>query len=553
MKKQLFLLFVSFTFSLAQAQEISDALRYSQDNLNGTARFSAMSGAFGALGGDLSSLNINPAGSAIFSNNQMAVTLSNNSTKNNSNYFGTKSSDSNNSFDLNQAGGVFIFKTQNPKNDWKKIAFAINYDKTNNFDNAVFSRGTNPTNSIDQYFLSYANQNGGVPTKYIDSFYYSHSLDNSGNPILDSNDLPKENYSKLANYFGTSQDDISNHLNSYIYQYIGEVYGDNSFNNQQAFLGYGTYIINPLISSNPNNTKYVSLVPNGNYYQENSIISKGYNGKLSFNAATSYKDKLYLGINLNSHFTEYTQSTSFYEENDAPLTSEYTVSWLLFDNDLHTYGTGFSFQLGAILKATKEIRLGLGYESPTYYNLNDELSQRLRVVSEAKDLNATNDVVNPQVINIYTPYKLQTPSKTTLSFAYIFEKKGLLSIDYAIKDYSNTQFKPKNEFSNTNTSMANLLNQSGELRIGGEYKIEAWSLRAGYRFEQSPYKNKNTMGDLTGYSGGIGYNFGATKLDLAYSHAQRNSRESFFSQGFTDGANIRTKNNTITATLLFEL
>jgi hypothetical protein len=39
-------------------------LRYSQDNLNGTARFRAM-GAFGALGGDLSSLNVNPAGSAI--------------------------------------------------------------------------------------------------------------------------------------------------------------------------------------------------------------------------------------------------------------------------------------------------------------------------------------------------------------------------------------------------------------------------------------------------------------------------------------------------------
>jgi hypothetical protein len=53
-----------FTFSAAQSQEITDALRYSQDNLNGTARFRAM-GCIGALGGDLSSLNVNPAGSAI--------------------------------------------------------------------------------------------------------------------------------------------------------------------------------------------------------------------------------------------------------------------------------------------------------------------------------------------------------------------------------------------------------------------------------------------------------------------------------------------------------
>ena len=44
-----------------------------------------MGGAFGALGGDFSSLNVNPAGSAVFANNQMALTLSNFSVKNSSN------------------------------------------------------------------------------------------------------------------------------------------------------------------------------------------------------------------------------------------------------------------------------------------------------------------------------------------------------------------------------------------------------------------------------------------------------------------------------------
>jgi long-subunit fatty acid transport protein len=37
--------------------------------------------------------------------------------------------------------------------------------------------------------------------------------------------------------------------------------------------------------------------------------------------------------------------------------------------------------------------------------------------------------------------------------------------------------------------MSNTLDNTGELRIGAEYKIEKLSLRAGYRFEQSPYKN----------------------------------------------------------------
>jgi hypothetical protein len=110
MKKYTILLFTSLTFGVSNAQEIKDALRYAQDNLNGTARFRAMGGAFGALGGDLSALNVNPAGSAIFTNNQVAVTLSNYDTKNNATYFGTQTSEKENSFDLNQAGGVLFLK-----------------------------------------------------------------------------------------------------------------------------------------------------------------------------------------------------------------------------------------------------------------------------------------------------------------------------------------------------------------------------------------------------------------------------------------------------------
>jgi long-subunit fatty acid transport protein len=89
--------------------------------------------------------------------------------------------------------------------------------------------------------------------------------------------------------------------------------------------------------------------------------------------------------------------------------------------------------------------------------------------------------------------------------------------------------------------------------LGAEYRIERVSLRAGYRFEESPYKDKVTIGDLTGYSTGIGYNFGATKLDLAYSITKQDRKQQFFSQGLTDSSNLNSKNNTISLTLLFEL
>lgn len=500
MKKLLHLIFAVLTFSLAQSQEIPDAIRYSQENLSGTARFRAMGGAFGALGGDLSSINVNPAGSAIFSNNQLTLTLSNFNTKNNSNYFGTNTSASDNSFDLNQTGGVFVFRNQSSSSNWKKFSMAINYENTNNFDNSVFSAGINPTNSVDGYFLSYAN---GVPLD---------DLDNSS-------------------------------------------YGELDHGGQQAYLGYQAYVINP-VTNLPNNMQYTSNVTaGGNYYQENSIYSTGYNGKLSFNAATSYKDKLYIGLNLNSHFTDFAQSSSFYERNNNPLTLEHTVTNLRFDNNLYTYGTGFSFQIGAIAKVTNEVRLGLAYESPTWYNLSDEFSQSIVAVSANLAGELPPDVVDPQLINFYAPYELNTPSKFTGSFAYIFGKTGLISIDYSIKDYGNTKFQPENDsyFRNVNNEMNNILATSGELRLGAEYKIKEWSLRGGYRFEEDPYKNSSIIGDLNSFSAGLGYNFGMFKMDFAYTYAERNSQQGFFNQGFTDGARINTTNNNVSMTLLFEL
>ena len=527
MKKIFFLLISGLTFSASYSQEVSDALRYAQDNLTGTARFRAMGGAFGALGGDLSSLTVNPAGSAIFTNNQAGVTFSNQSIKNNSNYFGTETEECDNSFILNQTGAVFVFDNHNPNNNWKKIAIGANYENTNNFNNDVFSAGTNPNKSVEDYFLEYANYgNGGAPVPFglIDNNNINDTYRNLGSS------LPNGQYPNLSGYSA-----------------------------QQAYLGYQGFIIDP-DSNNPNST-YITNVPRGSldedhdYYQENEIYARGYNSKLSFNVATSYKDRIYLGANLNLYITDYRRSSTFYEDNDNPLESRETISQLRFNNDLYTYGNGFSFQLGAIAKVTEAFRLGLAYESNTWYTLYDEIHQSLYTTRQAQDNPELYADVNPDVINIYDSYTLQTPGKFTFSAAYIFGKSGLISIDYAIKDYGNTKFKPTGEsgFGGLNDDMNNQLTSNGELRIGAEYKIKRLSLRGGYRFEGSPYKNETTIGDLNSYSGGLGYNFGSTKVDLAYSFTERKSNQGFFATGFTDGANITSKLNNVSLTLLFEL
>jgi hypothetical protein len=486
------ILFFGLTIFSMRAQEttVNDALRLAVDNITGTARYRSMSGAFGAVGGDLSAINQNPAGSIFFNNNLATFSLSNFHVNNNSSYFGSKTSTSDNSLELNQAGVVFVFNNRIIENDWKKFTFAINYENTNNFDNTVFSAGTNPSNSIGNYFLNLAQ---GIPVNILSNL----------------------NYNQL------------------------------SFTEQQAYLGYDTYIFD--VFDDVNNQYFTNIPLGGNFIQENYVNTNGYNGKLTTNFATSYKNKLFLGANLNFHFVDINKYFTVRERNNNPVYSTgSTIGSIFFENELYTFGAGFSLNLGAIYKPIESVRLGLSYESPTWYRLTDQLTQGVATLS----INNPDNINRPtsfQDTQEFLPYKIQTPSKWTGSLAYIFGKKGLLSADVSVKNYANTAFKPRNQqpYTFLNATMSSVLDNSIDFRIGGEYKIKRVALRGGYRFEQSPFKNTQTMGDLIGYSGGLGYSFGDSRIDLAYNHETRDLTQAFLSSGMTDSAFLNRRNNTV--------
>lgn len=154
-----------FIFGVGQimSQNINDALRYSSDNVEGSARFSAMSGAFGALGGELSAISINPAGSAIYNKGVVSLSFSNNSITNDSdlqnnslNSVMQSNISKKSNLNLNQIGAVLVFNNIEEKSKWRKIAISLNYEQTNNNFNQFQTSGIN-SNGIDSYFLSYAN------------------------------------------------------------------------------------------------------------------------------------------------------------------------------------------------------------------------------------------------------------------------------------------------------------------------------------------------------------------------------------------------------------
>ena len=152
---------LAVTFS--QAQDITDALRYSTEGLTGTARYRAMSGAFGALGGDLSAIGVNPAGSAVFANSYATVTMNYNMRKAETTYFNGLTTTENSDVNFDQAGAVLVFNSTDPENNWSKFSLGFNYSQINNFEDSFVADGIS-TNSIDQYFLGYAD---GIPLEFL--------------------------------------------------------------------------------------------------------------------------------------------------------------------------------------------------------------------------------------------------------------------------------------------------------------------------------------------------------------------------------------------------
>ena len=507
MKKLLMLCIGVISTSYVIAQDITDAVRYSMDEIQGSARFRAMSGAFGALGGDMSAVNINPASSVIFNNSHASLSMGLFGRDNDVSYFNGNTSTSESDLDLNQFGAAFVFNNTNINSPWKKFSLSVAYDTASNFDNEWFARGINPNNTIGNYFLQFAQ---GKRLDEISAF---------------SDETLSEAYSEIGSFYG--------------------------YAHQQAFLGFEGFIINPLEDTD-GNTQYESNLVGNNFNHQYSYASRGYNGKLAFNFATSYNDKIHLGVNFNSHFINYERSTFLRENNSNSGSSIRNVD---FENNLLTTGSGFSFQLGGIAKLTEEFRLGLTYNSPTWYRISDETTQYL-ATNRIENGESINQIINPNVVNVFEEYKLKTPGKLTGSLAYVFGKSGLLSFDYSLKDYTNSQFRPSSDivFSSLNREIDNRLNNSSaSYKIGGEYRYKQLSFRGGYRYEESPYKDEDFFGNLYGYSLGLGYNFGYLSIDLAYSHAERETNYQLYSVGLTDAAAVNSKFDDVILTLGFKI
>lgn len=129
-------LYLIFGISLIYSQTYEDVLRYNSYNYEGTSRFNSMGGAFGALGGDLSAISLNPAGSSIFLESEFGVTLNYKNNEIRNNFNNNQSISKENLVSFNQVGLVLVYENRK-----SKFSFGYNMNRFNDFNDSFMFSG----------------------------------------------------------------------------------------------------------------------------------------------------------------------------------------------------------------------------------------------------------------------------------------------------------------------------------------------------------------------------------------------------------------------------
>jgi long-subunit fatty acid transport protein len=414
-----------------------DALRYSTNGLTGTARSVAMGGAFGALGGDISGVAINPAGIGVYKSSEVVATMNFRN-----NHIETALNDGavdkgKFSFSFDNMAFVSILPTFD--NNVPLINFGFSYNRLKTFDRNYSMKGKQQVHSLTEVMQNMANENSR----------YGFGNNNF--------DLPYELWLPV--------------------------------------LGYNAYLINPDGSGN-----YTSIFTNGRLDNILNVKERGYINSYDFNAGTTISNILSLGVTLAVTDVNY-RVYSFYDESfDA------TYGYSLYNN-LRTEGSGLQLKAGFILKPVNELRLGISYHSPTWYQMTN-------FFSTAIDHNVTDFVPAPKQ-GTYSPayiesdtytrdFDFQTPGKWTFSIAGILAQKAILSLDYEITNYGRMSFsEPNTEYNiydeDQNIYIREDFKNASSLRLGAEFRFTPQiSARAGYAWMESPIKSVLRKGSSTG-------------------------------------------------------
>jgi hypothetical protein len=477
-------------FNSITAQNVDDALRYSQIFYGGSARFMSMGGAFTALGADLSSLNLNPAGTGVFRSSEFSITpqLSYNSVS--SRWNGTKSSDFSNVLNLNQIGIVSNIVSTGNTTGLVSLNMAYSYNKTNNFNENFTVTGISNNSSMADYWVSRANG-------------YTKM------------DIPDDAWAATKTYLIDTLSG-SNTLYGTIFSNFGE----------SSFSTYGQEI-------------------------RRTITNVGSSGEHSFSLGANYSNKYFFGLTLGISRLRYTGHIEHFESDiDNKI---FDLKSFTYTDHLEATGTGYSLKLGTIIKPVEFLRIGLALHSPIVYRITENYFDNFSSYFDTKVNNIDHYEYsnNPAdyKYTFVTPYRaivglaFQVKKRAIISADYEF-------VDYRLSQFKKAI--DNQNFSGENSSIRDMYKTASNLRFGAELRLSNIYLRSGYSYYGKTFKSSedNKALDYNSLSFGIGMRQQNFYIDMAYTTLYSTRLYyMYYDPGYLEPASVKTARSTFVVTL----
>lgn len=437
-------------------QNLDDAVRYSKIFYQGTARFNAMSGAFTALGGDISAIALNPAAAGVFRSTEFTVTPVFFFRDLNTDYKGFNNNDSYSGLTLGQIGLVSSFATG--KSGLSNLSFAYSFNRTNNYYRHAVIDGINDNGSMTDFW---ALQAEGYRTGELQGAswmaYEAYLIDTLPNFL--------DRYASIFSYYGETD----------------PVYGQ----------------------------KVQRTIDNAGFSNEHNVtLGANINDKLYLGAGFGITNISYTGHYVHTEVDEAQNVFDFanlvYTDHFNAVGSGWNFKIGAIARPIESLRIGVSFTTPTVYNI-----------SEVFYN---SLTAKLDNDTPNNPGDDANPAINQDDMSYR--YRITTPYHINAGIAYQIGSVAMISADYEFIDYASARLSKGEDgydFSDENEDVASELGASGNLRLGAEVRLGSLYLRGGYSFHGSAFSSGSLNEDASsnGYSAGLGYRQNKFYVDMS--------------------------------------
>ena len=431
----------------------------------GTARSMAMGNAFTALGADMISASLNPAGIGMYVDSDFSITpmmqFTKSHTKGGNDYYapGTPKSHQRyredlNRFGMSSAGAVFTVLKSTGAVTNINVGFAYNRIADFNQNMRVASIGESSANTIANLFCNIGNVDGLVTND-------DGTMPFGGDPF----------------YWGST-------------------------------LAYKNGVIN----KDEQGWFIDRIGKEAEIDQYNAVQTRGSIGEYALTIGFNLMDKIYIGASLGLQSLDYRREVFYgedyiYTEETLPPGEEipYQLTYMNYQQNTHISGMGVNLKFGITARPVNWLRIGVAYHSPTWYDANLQYGGSMWSETysagnnpDGYDLNRNgyfHDDVSSPVLTDEGPHgwNFRSPSRLLTGVAVTIGRRVILSADYERSWYQTNRLESspiQGLASGYTPTFKDVFKGSNTVRVGAEaYILPFLPIRVGYIWNGSTLRD----------------------------------------------------------------